>query len=251
AIQGEKKFNRSASEPSLLLELMSRHQEWCACVCLVGGGQEINAGEQGVHGWGEALRQLPPEQAARWSVYAPEDVLRGGPSPGGLSLGDVPSTLTVHEESRLQLQVPLRSFRSRRVSEWVDLVLNGNATGAFSIAEQLGRYPVHVTRSLEEARGWLRNNGLGHRRYGLGASSGARRPRAPGAGQILNAADGIEIAHWYLQPPEDIRSSYALEVPANEYTCQGLELDFVGVCWGGDFLHGPTAPGWTYHRLSG
>jgi DUF2075 family protein len=37
-------------------------------------------------------------------------------------------------------------------------------------------------------------------------------------------------------PRGDVRSSYALEVTANEYTCQGLELDYVGVCWGGDLI---------------
>lgn len=39
--QGIKEFKRTASEPALILELMSRHSDWCACVCLVGGGQEI------------------------------------------------------------------------------------------------------------------------------------------------------------------------------------------------------------------
>ena len=69
-----------------------------------------------------------------------------------------------------------------------------------------------------------------------GASSGARRLRADGPGVSLNASAGAEIAQWYLNPRGDIRSSYALEVAANEYTCQGLELDFACVCWGGDFL---------------
>ena len=64
-------------------------------------------------------------------------------------------------------------------------------------------------------------------------SSGARRLRAEGLGVTLHASAGDEIAQWYLNPRGDIRSSYALEVPANEYTCQGLELDFACVCWGG------------------
>ena len=75
--------------------------------------------------------------------------------------------------------------------------------------------------------------------------------RAEGLGVALSATDGIDIAHWYLNPPGDIRSSYALEVTANEYTCQGLELDFVGVCWGGDFVRNPTDGRWAFRRLSG
>ena len=38
--QGKEKFNRSASEPAMLLELMARHEDWCVCVCLVGGADK-------------------------------------------------------------------------------------------------------------------------------------------------------------------------------------------------------------------
>jgi hypothetical protein len=49
----------------------------------------------------------------------------------------------------------------------------------------------------------------------------------------------------------DIRSSFALEVPANEYACQGLEIDFACVCWGGDFVLAPARPHWIRRQLSG
>src|SRR5262249_3691508 len=107
------------------------------------------------------------------------------------------------------------------------------------------------TRSLSTARQRLRTLGRGNRRFGLVASSGARRLRADGLGQILHAGDRDEIAHWYLQPHGDIRSSCALEVPANEYTCQGLELDFVCVCWGGDLVRSRSPERWLCRRLSG
>ena len=61
----------------------------------------------------------------------------------------------------------------------------------------------------------------------------------------------MAIAHWYLNPVGDIRSSYALEVPANQYTCQGLELDFVGLCWGGDLVWDPSKQRWLYRSLKG
>jgi hypothetical protein len=248
--QGKMKFGRDASEPTLLLELMSRHADWCACVCLVGGGQESNSGEQGVSGWGEALRRLPTKDAALWHVHASADVFRGGSSTAGLALGPVPR-VTIHEETTLQLLVPMRSYRSQRVSEWVTRVLEGSETDAAAIASNLGPYPIVLTRSLHEARAWLRSQARGKRNYGLVASSGARRLRADGLGQILHATDGKEIAHWYLRPPGDIRSSCALEVPANQYTCQGLELDFVGLCWGGDLNYDPSANDWMYRRLGG
>ncbi|MFL6464322.1 MAG: DNA/RNA helicase domain-containing protein, partial [Bryobacteraceae bacterium] len=72
-----------------------------------------------------------------------------------------------------------------------------------------------------------------------------------GLGIMLNASAGDEIAYWYLNPQGDIRSSYALEVPANEYTCQGLELDFACICWGGDLLWSEVSQAWAISRLSG
>ena len=34
----------------------------------------------------------------------------------------------------------------------------------------------------------------------------------------------------------DVRSSYRCEVFATEFEIQGLELDWIGLCWGGDFV---------------
>lgn len=249
--QGKKKFDREASEPSILIELMSRHPDWCGCVCLVGGGQEINSGEQGIGGWGEALRKLDHSLMARWSIYAPKDVLSGGPSTNGLSLGDLPAALAVHAEPNLQLQVPIRSYRCPAISDWVRLVLEGRSSEAAAVSRSLARYPIVITRSLESARHWLRTQGRGKRRYGMVASSGARRLRADGLGVLLSANDRDETAHWYLDPPGDIRSSCALEVPANQYTCQGLELDFVGLCWGGDLVRNATNDRWVFRTLGG
>src|SRR5262249_23676592 len=100
-------------------------------------------------------------------------------------------------------------------------------------------------------KAWLRGKGRGERRYGLLASSGARRLRADGLGEILEATADSAIAQWYLNDRDDIRSSFALEVPANEYTCQGLEIDFSCVCWGGDLVFRRVATGWLCRRLSG
>jgi len=249
--QGLEKFKRTASEPELIIELMERHKDWCVCICLVGGGQEINSGEKGVLGWGEALQKLKPNQQAQWSIFAPPDVLHGGISAGSFTLGDLPSTIAKYEEQDLQLSVPMRSYRSPKLSQWVNDVLAGNADAARATAQDLTDYPLYLTRSLQQAKQWLRQHAQGERRYGLLASSGARRLRADGIGTWLNATAGAEIAHWYLNPPGDIRSSFALEVPANEYTCQGLELDFAGLCWGGDLLWDEASKAWQYASLSG
>jgi hypothetical protein len=200
---------------------------------------------------GQALRQLTHAQASGWKVFGPETVFSGGPSTGGLSLGTLPERVDCAYVEELQLVVPLRTFRTPAVSTWVTRVLDGDAAGAFETATAIAHYPILLTRSLGKARDWLKKESRGHRRYGLLASSGARRLRAEGLGVLLSAADGSAIAHWYLNPVGDIRSSFALEVPANEYTSQGLEIDFATVCWGGDMLYDSTVDRWRYSSLGG
>ncbi|MFI2810910.1 DNA/RNA helicase domain-containing protein [Microbulbifer sp. JSM ZJ756] len=233
---GRKKFDRPSSEPRLLLDIMARHSDWSAIVALVGGGQEINAGENGLEEWGKALRSLPAEVVNKWSVFGPAAIKSGNEATAHLGIGEISSANSLINEPSLELQVPLRSFRSPLLSQWVSLVLNGESAEARQVAQRLGRYPLYVTRSLNEARSWLKHETRGERRFGLVASSGARRLRAEGLGVTLNATDGSAIAQWYLNDHDDVRSSFALEVTANEYTAQGLELDFVGLCWGGDLI---------------
>jgi hypothetical protein len=249
--QGAKKFERQKSEPSLLLEIMGRHADWCACVCLVGGGQEINSGEEGTKGWGDALRSLPVSELSSWTIHGPEEVFQGGVSTGGLALGELPSGLASVREPDLQLSVPLRSYRSPALSDWVAAVLDADFPMAKQHAQLLAEYPIVLTRSLERAKAWLRKSGRGERRYGLLSSSVARRLRADGLGEILKATDGPAIAQWYLNGRDDIRSSFVLEVPANEYACQGLEIDFSCVCWGGDLVFATAGKRWCCRRLSG
>ncbi len=247
---GEKKFGRTASEPSLLLEIMGRHQGWSVIVCLIGNGQEINAGENGLREWGRALSQLPTTVRQGWRIFGPETLASSEPSDSSFSLGVIPESIQFVPDPTLELKVPIRSYRSPRVADWVEEVLAGNAAKAFDLSLGLGNYPIHLTRSLSTMRAWLNERGRGERRFGLVASSEARRLRGEGLGVSLNANDGDKIAHWYLNAKGDIRSSYSLEVTANQFTCQGLELDFVGLCWGGDMNHSPP-DGWCFRRLSG
>jgi len=246
---GRKKFGRPSSEPKLLLDIMGRHPDWCSIVALVGGGQEINAGENGIAEWGKALRALPLSEQEKWCVYGPPGFLVGSDATANLGAGSLSGVDDVVVEPDLELTVPLRSFRSPWLSQWVSLVLDGNASKAATLARELGDYPILVTRSVGLARKWLKDHTRGERRFGLVASSGARRLRADGLGVTLNATDGSAIAQWYLNDRGDVRSCFALEVPANEYTSQGLELDFVGLCWGGDLVWSGRA--WAHRQFRG
>jgi hypothetical protein len=104
-----------------------------------------------------------------------------------------------------------------------------------------------VTRSLDAARAALRRCTPGLRRAGFVRSSGARRLRAEGFDAQLIGTE--EPVAWFLERWPDIRASDALEVCATEYACQGLELDAVGLAWGGDLLR--TEGAWLCRSFAG
>lgn len=254
AAYGKQKFGREASEPALFLEIMGRHREWAVIVALVGGGQEINVGEGGLREWGNALAIVAQNQPdSEWDIYAAPDVILGGGTTVAQTLFDhsyvYPGVLET--DKRLNLTVSVRSFQCEAVSTWVDQVLAGHVSEAHKIAIGTEKFPVYLTRSLSVARAWLHERSRGNRHSGFVASSGARRLRADGMGVTLSANDRDAYVHWYLEPKGDIRSSNALEVAANEYTCQGLELDYSGICWGGDMLWEQKNHAWDFRELRG
>lgn len=240
---GRRKFGRTASEAALFLDIMRRHADWAAIVALVGSGQEINTGEAGLAAWGEALTERPD-----WNVSA---------APGVLSSTDVRQSLfivqppTMRLEAALHLEVAVRSIRSAAAAPWVDAVLTGNATRASAIAHAAGGIPFLLTRSLPTMRIALRRLARGTRRAGLVCSAGARRLVAEGLSPNFPHLDGDAVANWFLRRWPDVRASDALEVPATQFACQGLELDHVGLCWGNDLVRRDGQTAWIARSFAG
>lgn len=219
------------SEPGLILHILDRHSGWAALVCLIGGGQEIHTGEAGLEEWGRALRA----HFAHWKIVASPNALEGDDSgTNRLFAGTDSEDLHVARNAGLHLDNPNRQFRGKTIARWAELVLNENQEGAKLALAGSPEYPIVLTRSLASAKQWLAERRRGTERYGFMASSGAKRLRAYGI-TVPGAQDG-DVEHWFLSDVGDVRSSYQLEVAATEFQVQGLELDWVGVCWGGDFL---------------
>lgn len=250
---GQRRFKRHKSEPALFLEIMGRHADWGVIIALVGGGQEINDGEKGLSGWGSAIVEYNREVGNRhWRVVAPPDMMEGGHATAWQRLfpHSEPHGL-VERDERLHLAVSARSYRCLETTKWVNNILDGRVDNARKIAKATDDFPIFLTRSLGTARSWLLSNARGNRRCGLVATTGARRLRAEGLGVSIQVRELDEVANWYLLPRGDIRSSSALEVTVNEYTCQGLELDYAGVCWGGDLIWCSKEKRWVHRKLSG
>jgi hypothetical protein len=92
---------------------------------------------------------------------------------------------------------------------------------------------------------WLRGHQRGTRRVGLVASSGGRRLKAVG----YDVQVDLPVEDWFLNPANDVRSSFYLESPATEFGIQGLELDWVGLSWEQDLV--PSPNGWIYRAFRG
>jgi len=250
--QNFRKFARDYSEPEMLLKIMERHPSWAVVIALVGGGQEINDGEAGLSEWGRALTA----SAKRWTVYASPEALEGGAAVAGSRLFTDPDehSLTMHPEQQLHLDVSVRSLKAASYSEWVNYVVLGDASHAAAVATKAkaehDSFPTLLTRSLDDARALLKSNTMGERRCGLVASSGATRLRAEGLEPDSTFHSEYPWNHWYLAGHRDVRSSHQLEVFATEFEIQGLELDWVGVCWGGDLIWSPQQGKWLTRKFS-
>jgi hypothetical protein len=231
--KSKKRIN--ASEPEILLSIMNRFKDsWAVIIALVGGGQEINTGEGGLAEWGKALE----EKFRDWKIYiSPE--LGQDKHNGNLSLfKEYPNGLKIVEDPRLHLRVAIRSYNAEELTKWVEFVLSNQPAAATEIFhDHLKRFPIYLTQSLEKAKNYLKQRIRGSRRYGLIASSGARRLRAIGidinAG-LKGTSHQNELGAWYLNSSTDVRSSSFLEVVGSEFGVQGLELDWTCVCWDAD-----------------
>ena len=229
------------SEPEFLVKVMDRHNDWCCVVCLIGGGQEINTGEAGIIEWLKALDGT----LSSWDVYI-SDVL----SDEHYTIDDVArlklQSSSYQTSKHLHLATSMRSFRAEQLSAFVSEIINGNDKAALKIYSTLAdNYPIFLTRKLEATRDWLRQSGRGTERIGLVASAGALRLRPEG----IFIKSEIDATNWFLNDKGDVRSSFFLEDVATQFDIQGLELDYVGVCWDADLRYEDV--GWKMHAFRG
>jgi hypothetical protein len=219
-------------------------REW-----IIRGGQEIHDGEAGLEAWGEALAAA----TIPWDVTVSPEALAGGTSVAGhrLFATEPPANVQLRLEPAMHLSVSVRSPRAQHLAEWVNAVLALDADAARAALGQVNGYRLGVTRDLAVARRWLRDAAREDRRPGLLASSGSLRHRAYGLEMSPDFHRGYPIADWFLLPASDVRSSYTLEVAMTEFECQGLELDYVGLCWGDDLTVTSTEQQWAMREFKG
>jgi hypothetical protein len=240
-LRRKKRPGFSQSEPEFLISYMDRHKDWAVIVCLVGGGQEINTGEAGIREWLTAVVKSFPE----WQMFI-SSRLTDSEYAAGKVLEMVRGRARTQFDDCLHLAVSMRSFRAENVSAFVKTLLDCEKEAACQTFAQISEnYPIAVTRNLDCAKQWIRAHARGTERFGLVASSKAMRLK-PHAIDIRVSVDPV---HYFLNEPDDTRSSNFLEDAATEFQVQGLELDWVCVTWDSDFRF--NGSGWNYHNFRG
>lgn len=233
--------NFEMSEPEFLIDVMNRHKDWCTIVCLIGGGQEINTGEAGLEEWIRAFEK----NYKNWDIHFSNSIINSSNY-----IKEEKQRIWLREngvsETDLHLAVSVRSYRSEKVSEFVHELLELNKARAKVLYSEIKKpFPIYLTRNVEVAKKWLRQQCKGTERYGLVASSGSRRLKAIG----VNVKNEISAPNWFLNPSEDIRSSYFLEDVATEFDIQGLEIDRTCLIWGANFYL--QNDNWIYQNFKG
>ncbi len=228
------------SEPEFLISTLDRHNDWAVVICLVGGGQEINTGEAGLPEWFDSLRKSFSE----WDVFVSPQ-LNDTEYTRGRKWAEMIEDLNINQDVNLHLASSIRSFRTPDVSAFVKAILDNDLQTAQLLYQKIkNKYPILLTRDLEEAKTWVKDQCRGTTRYGLVASCGALRLKPEG----IYVKNDIDVENWFLNDKDDVRSSYYLEDVVTEFQIQGLELDYTIVAWDADFRY---INGWTYNKFSG
>ena len=223
--------------PRAILRIMERLPGGALVVVLLGEGQEIHVGEEGgIQQWREALAANP----GGWRLRCP-------PQLGGAFQGLTDQQILADPEC--DLDVSLRTHRAFTSQRWLNALLTGDAETARA------RWPgledeglrVYLTRDLAAAKDYCRRRyaDAPDARFGLLASSRARNLPKHGIPNDYQHTRYMKLGPWYCDPPDSPDSCRQLAQVATEFACQGLELDFGIVCWGGDLRREDGA--WRVH----
>ena len=231
-------FNKS--EPEFLISVLDRHSDFATIICLIGGGQEINRGEGGMPEWFSALKKFKS-----WKIYLPKEISDMEYTRGN-SLDSMLQDLDYSLTENLHLKTSIRSFRSKKVAEFVNSLLEMDIENASEIYDKIKlTYPIYLTRKITTAKKWIKERSRGTEQCGIVASSGAHR-LFPNGIYVKNKHEPVD---WFLKPQNDVRSSNFLENTATEFEIQGLELDWSIVGWDADFRFIENS--WNYHNFVG
>ena len=235
--------NFPMSEAAFLIWSLDQREDWATIVCLIGGGQEINTGEAGISEWIAAINN----RFQHWRVYISDKLTEPEYAEGKVT-ELLKHNSKVEYSDRLHLGVSLRSFRAERLSAFVHSLLSFNPDAEELYKNVIShRYPIVLTRSMDKARSWLRQQARGTQQTGILISKVSARFK-PLAVHVLPQSEDNAV-HWFLEDKTDVRSSNYLEEAATEIQVQGLEVDYACILWDADMRYDDGK--WSFWKFNG
>lgn len=223
-----KKYGSDFSEPEFIINVMNksfnnqnRGLKNTTLVCFMGDGQHIYKGEEGgLSLWAEALRKNQD-----WNIYAPEEY---------------EDKLDVENNKIFSNYFALdTSLRDNFVdtTEWRESILSCNLQASKKNIKNIYNqgYTIRVSRDSENIYNLLKDKEIEDPsvKYGLIKSSYTKNKDVFNNSQIrnLNNKDVNDVGRWFNGDCNN------LNCVATEFDCQGLELDYPIITFGGEYYY--------------
>jgi len=217
------------SEADLLLSTFDK-KEWGVIVALVGLGQDIHTGEDGLGVWFNSLLNKKTE----WNIRLSNEIFEQRADRLDAYIDSIKNCDRVKECPGLYLKTCIRTPRAKNLSEFSEALLNNRPEDAKKALEKFDDYPICITRNLKHAEQFLLDNTLRKERCGKLCSSNSKI-----LGRYSHSFDNIDnwhFANWMLD--ESGRdSSNSLVFAASEFNIQGLEIDWSLLGWDMDMYY--------------
>lgn len=227
--QADKSFY-GLSEADLLLSTFDS-KDWGVIVALVGLGQDIHTGENGLGVWFNSLLKKKTE----WEIRLSKEIFEQNADNINNYKNVLLNNSRVIENDGLFLKTCIRTPRAKNLSEFTEALLNNRPDDAKKALEKFNDYPICITRNLKSAEHFVINNAKRKERFGKICSSNSKiLGRISGE---FNNIDNWHFANWMLDEGTTRDSSNSLIYSASEFNIQGLEIDWSLFGWDMDFYY--------------
>jgi hypothetical protein len=189
--KGADKAYFGLSEADLLLSTLNG-KDWGVIVALVGLGQDIHTGEDGLGVWFKSLLGKHQE----WEIRLSKEIFNQRADNLSEYADSLLNCPRVKENSGLYLRTCIRTPRAKNLSEFSEALLHNEPQKARQALAKFDNYPIFITRDLRRAEQFVSGNSSRKERYGKLCSSNSKI-----LGRYSHSFDNIDnwhFANWML-----------------------------------------------------
>lgn len=227
--KGASKRYHGLSEADLLLDTF-KNKQWGVIVALVGLGQDIHTGENGLGVWFDSLIKKHKE----WTIKLSKEIFEQSADNIKSYAKTILNLPRVEDLPGLYLRTSIRTPRAKNLSDFAEALLNNEPEKAKEALVKFHDYPICITRDLKLAEQFVKSNTRRKERCGKLCSSNSKiLGRNSG---FFNNIDNWHFANWMIDDAGR-DSSNSLIFSASEFNIQGLEIDWTLLGWDMDMYY--------------